>query len=132
MHRFDEFEHFRQVAKLALNIVIPGAECIQGDTLIQFFQGIAGSFIQAFGLLTVARLAFLTPLPGALGALEAGQVFAFSALGFPAAAAIALILFVRTRDVSLGVLGLVVGGRLASPRQPLNRFSSIIGKDGFL
>jgi uncharacterized membrane protein YbhN (UPF0104 family) len=78
------------------------------------FFGASATLPQAITLLTVARLSFLAPLPGGLGAFEAGQTLAFAALGFPPAAAIALSLFIRARDVSLGLFGLAIGARLMS------------------
>jgi hypothetical protein len=71
--------------------------------------------------LTVARLAFLTPLPGGLGVLEAGQVLAMQALGFSPALGIAISLWIRLRDLILGALGLVLGAFLvqSEPKYPL-------------
>lgn len=65
---------------------------------------------QALSGLTLARLAFLAPLPGGLGALEASQVMAMTALGLPAAAGLSLSLLMRARDLLLGGLGLLLAG----------------------
>lgn len=65
---------------------------------------------QAIGALTAARMAFLLPFPGGLGALEASQVLALSSLSMNPAAGISLSLLIRTRDVALGGLGLWWGG----------------------
>jgi uncharacterized membrane protein YbhN (UPF0104 family) len=61
---------------------------------------------QTISALTAARLAFLTPLPGGLGALEASQALAMQALGLSAALGISLSLWIRARDLCLGLLGL--------------------------
>lgn len=60
--------------------------------------------------LTAARLAILLPLPGGLGALEASQVLAMTALGLEPALGLSLSLLIRARDVLLGGLGLWWGG----------------------
>lgn len=50
-------------------------------------------------LFVVVRLAFLLPLPGGVGSLEAGIFWAFQALALPLPAAAGLILLMRLRDV---------------------------------
>lgn len=74
---------------------------------------------ETIAVLTTARLAFLTPLPGGLGALEAGQAFAFQRLGFSLAEGLSVGLLIRARDVLFGALGLLLGSMLTGPR--LNR-----------
>jgi uncharacterized membrane protein YbhN (UPF0104 family) len=74
------------------------------------FLGMQLSTIQAFAALTALQLAFLVPLPGGLGALEASQVFALGAFGQPASAAISLTLLQRARDILNGGLGLLLVG----------------------
>jgi len=49
-------------------------------------------------LLVVTRLAFLLPLPGGIGSLEAGIFWAFSVLALPLPAATGLIALMRLRD----------------------------------
>jgi uncharacterized protein (TIRG00374 family) len=75
------------------------------------FLGMRLSPIQVFAALTALQLAFLMPLPGGLGALEASQVFALGAFGQPASAAISLTLLQRARDVLNGGLGLLLAGK---------------------
>lgn len=72
--------------------------------------------------LTAARLAFLTPLPGGLGALEAGQVLAMQALGLNPMTGIAVSLWIRCRDLVLGAIGAAGGSILMKPvpAQPLS------------
>jgi hypothetical protein len=88
--------------------------------------GASLSLGQAVFALTVARLAFLTPVPGGLGALEAGQVLAFQALGYSPALGLALSLWIRVRDVALGALGFTWGALLAQS-DPVFSLSSETG-----
>jgi uncharacterized protein (TIRG00374 family) len=79
-----------------------------------FFVHILGmqiNTIQIFAALTAMQIAFLIPLPGGLGALEASQVFALGAFGQPASAAISLTLLMRARDILNGGVGLLLAGR---------------------
>lgn len=70
------------------------------------FLGASLTLPQTVTLLTAARIAFLTPLPGGIGVLEAGQVFTISALGFDPALGISASLLIRARDLTLGAIGL--------------------------
>lgn len=81
--------------------------------LTLYFLGARLDLFQTISALTAARLAFLTPIPGGLGALEAGQVLALSAFGFSPALGLSLSLLIRLRDTSLGLLGLWWGAVLA-------------------
>lgn len=71
-------------------------------------------FWQAVAAWTAGWLSFLVPLPGGLGALEASQVAALGLFGVSAAAAISVTLVLRSRDLVLGGLGLVLAGRQAT------------------
>ncbi|MDD5466229.1 MAG: lysylphosphatidylglycerol synthase transmembrane domain-containing protein [Anaerolineales bacterium] len=77
------------------------------------FVGLHLTFIQIVALLTAARLAFLSPLPGGFGVVEASQVLALQAMGLDPAAGLSLVLLARARDMLLGLLGLGWGGWLA-------------------
>lgn len=79
--------------------------------LITSFLGIQLSFWQTIAAWTAGWLAFLVPLPGGLGALEASQVFALGAFGISAASAIGVTLLIRARDLLIGGLGLLIAGR---------------------
>lgn len=70
------------------------------------------SFEQLLAALTAALLAFLMPLPGGLGALEASQVYALTALGYTPAIGISLSLIMRARDILNGGVGLFLAGKL--------------------
>ncbi|MBT7783573.1 MAG: flippase-like domain-containing protein, partial [Anaerolineae bacterium] len=73
------------------------------------FLGLETSFINILAIIIFARLAFLTPLPGGLGALEAGQVFAMQALGFDPVLGVSMSLFIRLRDTFFALIGLWLG-----------------------
>jgi hypothetical protein len=75
------------------------------------FLGMRINAIQVFAALTAMQAAFLMPLPGGLGALEASQVFALGAFGQSASAAISLTLLMRARDILNGGLGLLLASR---------------------
>jgi len=75
------------------------------------FLGAEISCEQALAALTAALLAFLMPLPGGLGALEASQVYVMTAFGYPAATGIGISLLMRARDFLNGGLGLLLAGR---------------------
>lgn len=77
------------------------------------FLGMPTNLLQTIAILTAARLAFLAPTPGGLGALEAALLLATSALGYGAATGISLAFLIRARDLILGGLGLLIAGRLA-------------------
>ena len=68
------------------------------------------SFEQTLAALTTALVAFLMPLPGGLGALEASQVYALQAMGYSPAIGISLALIMRGRDILNGVIGLLLAG----------------------
>lgn len=77
--------------------------------LLASFLGLQMSPLEAIAALTAARVAFMLPVPSGLGTLEASQVLAVAALGYPAATGAALALVIRARDVLFGVVGLVIG-----------------------
>jgi uncharacterized protein (TIRG00374 family) len=85
--------------------------------MIRFLGNNLG-LVQLITVLTAARLAFLMPLPGGIGVLEASQVLAMQALGLSPVLGISISLLIRTRDVSLGLVGLWLGAVL-TPNKPL-------------
>jgi uncharacterized protein (TIRG00374 family) len=69
------------------------------------------SFGQTLAALTAALVAFLMPLPGGLGALEASQVLALQAMGYAPALGISISLIMRGRDILNGVMGLLLADK---------------------
>ncbi|MGY8814126.1 MAG: lysylphosphatidylglycerol synthase transmembrane domain-containing protein [Gammaproteobacteria bacterium] len=77
--------------------------------LLSFFN-ISLSFSDFVFLFVAIRLAFLLPLPGGIGTLEAAVFWAFLSLELPAIAAIGIIALMRLRD------GIVLIANIASLR----------------
>lgn len=69
------------------------------------------AFVEVIALLVAARIAFLLPMPGGLGTLEAGQVFTLILLGYDPALAIGLSLLMRLRDLIVISAGLILAWR---------------------
>ena len=78
--------------------------------LMLSFLGQSMNLVQLMTAFLASQLAFLTPLPGGLGALEAGQVLAFSSFGAAAAVGLSASLVMRVRDLIFGLLGLALAG----------------------
>ena len=76
--------------------------------LMLSFLGQSMNLVQLMTAFLASQLAFLTPLPGGLGALEAGQVLAFSSFGAAAAVGLSASLVMRVRDLIFGLLGLAL------------------------
>lgn len=79
-------------------------------TLMLSFLGIHLPVWQKVAGWTAGWLAFLIPLPGGLGALEASQVFALGRFGVSAAAALSVALLMRGRDLLIAGIGLLLAG----------------------
>lgn len=88
-----------------------GAGMITEYLLITSFLGIHLHSWQTIAAWTTSWLAFLVPLPGGLGSLEASQVFTLGAFGISAALAIGVTLLIRARDLLIGGLGLLLASR---------------------
>ncbi len=84
--------------------------------LVLRFLGLSFNAIEVIAIITTSRLAFLVPLPGGIGALEAGLVVAFQALGHSPAEGLALSAMIRARDLTIGGTGLLLA--LWLPREP--------------
>ena len=88
-----------------------GAGLVSEYALIASFLGLNLHGWQTFAAWTTSWLAFLVPLPGGLGALEASQVFTLGAFEISAALAIGVTLLIRARDLLIGGLGLLLASR---------------------
>lgn len=88
--------------------LLAGAGMLADYALMTSFLGIQLPFWKTVAGWTAGWLAFLFPLPGGLGVLEASQVFALGAFGIPAAAALGLAVLMRGRDLLIGGLGLLL------------------------
>ena len=73
--------------------------------LIYFVCGLPLSLSQLIGVVLAARLAFLLPLPGALGALESSQVVMLSTFALDPSIGLSVCLVMRARDLLLVGMG---------------------------
>lgn len=81
--------------------------CILSEFWLMFwFLGLTLTGIQLIIIVTAARFAFLTPLPGGIGALEISQVLIMESLGFNPALGLSACVIIRTRDLIVGCIGL--------------------------
>jgi glycosyltransferase 2 family protein len=78
------------------------------------FLGQTLTLTQIIAIMAAARLALLFPLPGGLGAFEAGQIIMMETLGLNPALGVGVAVIIRARDVVFGGLGLLWGGVLGS------------------
>ena len=83
--------------------------------MVRFLGGVL-SISQLLTAFLASQLAFLTPLPGGLGALEASQVLVFASFGAPAAIGLSVSLLMRARDVLFGLTGLAIAGTAINKR----------------
>jgi uncharacterized protein (TIRG00374 family) len=91
--------------------IAAGLGMITEYALITSFLGIHLHGWQTLAAWTTSWLAFLVPLPGGLGALEASQVFTLGAFEISAALAIGVTVLIRARDLLIGGLGLLLAGQ---------------------
>ena len=90
--------------------LLAGAGMVGEYALMTSFLGIRLPFWNTVAAWAAGWMAFLMPLPGGLGAVEASQVFILGRFGIRSAAAISLVLLMRGRDLLIGGLGLLLAG----------------------
>jgi uncharacterized membrane protein YbhN (UPF0104 family) len=88
--------------------------------LVYAFLGLRLSLSQLVVLVAAMRLAFLTPFPGGLGALEASQVLTLQALGLNPAFGVGVILWIRLRDLVLAGIGTWAGAAFSRTKPPIS------------
>ncbi len=93
--------------------LLAAAGTVSEYAFITSFLHISLPFWKLVTAWTTGWLAFLVPLPGGLGALEASQVSVLGLFGISAAAAISVALIMRGRDLLIGGLGLLLAGHSA-------------------
>ena len=103
--------HLRSLVSAIFVSVLAALSMVIEFFCITWFLGIHLSFWQTIAAWTAGWLAFLVPVPGGLGALEASQVFAFGVFGISAVSAIGVTLLIRARDLLIGGLGLLIASR---------------------
>ncbi len=97
------------LASLAVSLLSLSGMLVEYGLMLTFLH-VYLDFWQTLAALTALLVSFLMPLPAGLGALEASQVLAMTALGYSAAIGISLSLLVRARDILLGGFGLLLAG----------------------
>ena len=103
--------HFGSLLSATMVSILAAVGMVSEFFFITNFLHIELSISQTIAAWTAGWLAFLVPLPGGLGALEASQVFALGAFGISAASAISVTFLIRGRDLLIGGLGLLFAGR---------------------
>jgi glycosyltransferase 2 family protein len=95
----------------AIGVSLLAAICMVSEYFfIVSFLNVDLALSQTIAAWTAGWLAFLVPLPGGLGALEASQVYALGAFSISAASAIGVTFLIRGRDLLIGGLGLLLAG----------------------
>jgi uncharacterized protein (TIRG00374 family) len=112
----------RVVLAASLFSLLTGGAMLLEYWVTLHYLGIQVTWLQTIAVMTAAMISFLFPLPGGLGALEASQVLAMTALGFSPALGLSASLLIRARDISLGGLGLILGGWLVRKSKTIQRF----------
>ena len=99
--------HLKSLTAASLVSVLAAIGLVIEYFLMLSFLHIELPVPQTIAAWTAGWLAFLIPLPGGLGALEASQVFALGTFGISAAAALSVTILIRARDLLIGGLGLL-------------------------
>ena len=86
--------------------------------LIVNILGLGLGLLQVVIAMTASRVAFLFPLPGGLGALEASQVIVMNAMGIDPAIGLSIALLIRARDILVAGAGILWGGVLSRKKPP--------------
>ncbi|MBK9926184.1 MAG: flippase-like domain-containing protein [Anaerolineales bacterium] len=102
--------HFSALLSATAISILAAVGMVSEYFLITSFLHIDLSLSQTIAAWTAGWLAFLVPLPGGLGALEASQVVALGTFGVAAASAISVTFLIRGRDLLLGGIGLLLAG----------------------
>ncbi len=93
---------------MLLSMLLWGALVAEFWLLLEFL-GAGLTLAQTIAVMTLVRLAFLSPTPAGLGALEASLVLAMGALGLNPALGIGISLTIRGRDVLFAGAGILLG-----------------------
>ncbi|MFQ5923574.1 MAG: lysylphosphatidylglycerol synthase transmembrane domain-containing protein [Anaerolineales bacterium] len=103
-----------QVLAIGLSLSLLSWAIISLETWLALsFLGLAFTPREVLAVVAAAQIAFMTPIPAGLGAMEASLVAVFLALGNSSADAVSLALLMRARDFLIGGLGLWRGGLMA-------------------
>jgi uncharacterized protein (TIRG00374 family) len=117
-------------ATLALAVALEGLAWVL--IYAQFWVAMTAVHLDpTFGQVTAALMlvfaSFVVPVPGAVGAMEAGLVFALTAFGYTPAQALSVAIIMRIRDLVNVTIGLLFGGASLWKRTP--SMSSTVKQD---
>lgn len=104
--------HFPSLLLATAVSLCAGTGMVGEFALIAGFLHIQLPFWQTIAAWTAGWLALLAPLPGGLGALEASEVYTLGMFGVSAASALGVTLTMRSRDLLIGGIGLLIASGL--------------------
>lgn len=84
--------------------------------VLLLFLGIPLGWIGSLIVIGFANLAYVLPLPAAIGSHEAIQAFIFSNLGLQTHSAVAFTLILRAFDILIGIVGIFIAFRFGAKR----------------
>ncbi|HOA47421.1 MAG TPA: lysylphosphatidylglycerol synthase transmembrane domain-containing protein [Candidatus Pacearchaeota archaeon] len=84
--------------------------------VLLLFLGLPINWIESLIIVGFTNLAYVLPIPAAIGSHEAIQAFTFSKLGFQSHNAIAFTLILRAFDVLIGIVGIGIAFRFGTKR----------------
>lgn len=93
------------IASTIISFVLWILSVVEYRTLLQAF-GFTASFVEVFLVLVVVGIAYLVPIPTALGVLESAQVSLFSFFGKAASFGLSVSIVTRIRDMLWTLYGL--------------------------
>ena len=97
---------------MAISVLVWGMMIMEFGMVYRFL-GASFSLLEVMIVMVLARFSFLVPIPAGLGVLEGSQVLAMGLLGVDPAVGVAACLWIRLRDITLGLTGAWVGSLLA-------------------
>ena len=95
---------FQFISALLISLTCWVAVCAE-LWLISFVLGTTLTFMELAGLTAIARLAFFTPLPAGLGALEFGLPWVTASFGLGSELGFSICLIIRLRDLAISLMG---------------------------
>lgn len=105
------WEHRKGSILMALLLTIVALILVAVDFwMIAEAIGLGLTKTQTIGTMVMVYFAYLLPVPGGLGAIEAAVVLSFTTFGFSTAQALSVALIMRVRDTVQAVIGLALGG----------------------
>jgi uncharacterized protein (TIRG00374 family) len=84
--------------------------------VLLLFLGLPINWAESLIIIGFVNLAYVVPLPAAIGSHEAIQAFIFSRLGFQPHNAVAFTLILRAFDVLIGIVGIFIVFRFGAKR----------------